>query len=124
MCDEINFGNFFALFVGAVPEFRGLYEENLADYGHILQYAMMADFYPLFLEEYDASLADTSDAARHREVVVRSLTFLENAMGSSDRDVHDLIGLSFLEGFPPEGSCPGLRALMGPRLRLALKVFE
>ncbi len=122
--EAIAYGNFFELLVRAVPEFRPIFQEDIEIYDEVINHVFMGDFYPFVLEEFGAALSGGPDADRHRDVVTRSLGFLEAALAGGDPDIETLISISFLEGFAPEAQVPRLRGLMGPRLRRELTAYE
>ncbi len=121
--DVIDYDGFFPLLLQRVPEFRHTFDEDIALYGSVINHVFMGDLYEFILQSYKKHLSHT-DNEGSLQVVRRALGFLEEAMGSHDERVPNLISVSFLEGLPPEDGIPGFRDFLGQRLTDELSRYE
>jgi hypothetical protein len=65
-----------------------------------------------------------SDRPEHRADAEKILLLLEDAMGSPDEDVQNLVSVSFCENLTGEEPLDAIRAAMGSRLRAELAKYE
>src|SRR4051794_22938067 len=92
---NIEYDNFFEKLVEYVPEFRTEFQEDVRLHGEVINHVFMGDFFAFVMAAFQRS---RSRDRLNDDIVRRSLSFLENAMGSPDPRVRELIGVSFLEG--------------------------
>jgi hypothetical protein len=91
--DRIRSEEVHLVLVDAVPEFRDPLESHLQDNsGEVLPHVLFGDLTRFVLA---ARREDRQD------VVVRALTFLETALAEGDREVKELVAVSFVENIGP-----------------------
>lgn len=108
-----------ARLITEVSALKPLYDENLADYDELLPHVLFGDITRFVMDGFAAR------RGRTREQAERILAVLEDAAGSENADVLNLISVSFLENL--DSAADGyeqLRSSMGPRLREELARYE
>jgi hypothetical protein len=101
----------------ALPAFKPVYDQHLADNHELLPHVLMADLSRLIL----GACRQARQAPPELEPV---LALLERAIDSGDKSLFDLIAGSFIEGVAGEPGLEVLRNHLGPSLLKQLAVYE
>lgn len=106
--------------VKTVPGLRGAYDEHMRfTDGELLPHVCLSELTHV-LEQWTVSGSDQA-----RDEVRRAVAILEEAFGSGNSDVLDLVSLSFIENLDAESAAyPQIRLMMGPGLRGELARYE
>jgi hypothetical protein len=89
--------------LAAIPEFRPQYEEHLRDYGEVLSYVLLDEFYRFIVDLHHRTRRATEDSKQLEQIITRSTEFLERAVDSTDDELVSLM-YSFLQNLDPRGS--------------------
>jgi hypothetical protein len=122
----LDYHTFFPELIKSVPEFAPFYKAELAEeLGELLPHPMMGEVARFCLQLYRQSFEDSKSTGEEaRKVVAKILAFLEQAMGSADERVPELISVSFLENSGGEHRSAEMSELFGPRLREQFREME
>jgi hypothetical protein len=107
---------FIGALVGAHPWLLPILQEHIDDNDGVLPHLLLADVERWAEAQIEANGADDD---RLRAL----LGYLEDAFGSGDAEVDELIAVSFLELLPKGGAGSELRNLVGSRLRDQLRII-
>ncbi len=121
----ITYWDFVDKLLARVPEFRDVYEEQVEDnFGEVLSHLLVRDLLRFTGRMYDKSLQFGAPPLA-RDIVMRVLSFVEDAALSDDEQVGELVEQSFLGGWW-ELSEPSrrIRTLLGPRTYALLQVLD
>jgi hypothetical protein len=100
----------------ALPELKAIYIQHIADYDVVLPH--------VFMGEVTRSVATADNRVTQHDIVVRLLNFLEAELRSGDKEVSELVGVSFVENLIGEQVALSLLLpLMGPNLRREVKAI-
>ena len=117
---QITQDNLAQALLEAVPELRPVYDEHMEDnFGDFLGHIFFGDvtrFAGGLLKKLDGS-----DSVKAKENLTRLVNFCEEAMGSGDDYVQNVISLSFIENIDRE-DFDSIFPLFGPHLRAEWKV--
>ncbi len=121
----ITYWNFVDELLVRVPEFRDVYEEQVEDeFDDVPSHLLVRDLLRFTGRMYDESLQPGASPLA-RDIVMRALSFIEDAALSDDEQVGELVEQSFLGGWW-ELSEPSrhIRILLGPRACALLQVLD
>lgn len=95
----------------------------------LLPHVLMGDFTRFVFDAYRKSMSSTEDAKEWHQVVYGSLELMEQAIGSADPMLQELIAVSFVENLTPSYEEDievyyALRPLLGPKLRAQLMLQD
>ena len=118
---ELTYDRFVPELLAHVPEFKPIYDEHMEDFDELLPTLLLYDFTIFLYDAYRRSMSGENDAHQWREVVNKSLTFMEEALSWGDPDVENIIVVSFVYNLQPEEQdvevFEALKPLFGPQLR-------
>jgi hypothetical protein len=116
----------FSKLLTTVPEFLPQYDEHLQDnFGEVLPTLLMGDFARFLTTAHEKSTSGSPDSVRWKQLVSSSIDLLDQALGSGDERLEQLI-LSFLEDIhPSDPEQASIRAALarGPHFRKALRQY-
>jgi hypothetical protein len=104
--------------VADVPALQPVYNEHVANNDELLTYVFLADVARFVMA------ALTGAKPEHRSDAVRVLGLLEDAIGSDDPDVVNLVAVGFVESLLGEEALPFVRPTLGQRLAAELVAQE
>jgi hypothetical protein len=103
--------------VAEVPALQPLLSEHL-DFNHeLLAHVLFGDVTRFVVSGF-------AEHPERRRDADKILILLEEALGSPDEDVQNLVSVSFCENLLGEEPLEAIRAAMGPRLRAELATYE
>src|SRR5215471_18666018 len=102
--------------VKTIPEFEPVLREHLDFNEELLPHVLFGDLTRWVIGEYRESQGNGQHARNARNLLERTLRFLEERFTDRRDDAaQDLIAVSFLENLHQAGGdYPGLKALLGP----------
>lgn len=103
--------------VAVAPALLPVLGEHLADNRELLPHVFFGDVTRFVVSGF-------SDHSERRADAEKVLALLEEAIGSPDEDVQNLVSVSFCENLLGEKPLEAIRAAMGPRLRAELAKYE
>lgn len=112
-----------------IPELRPVYDEHMKRYDELLGHVFMGDVTRFIVSAYKRSTTDEPDAEQWRQVLDRSLAFMEQALTMGDLYVEDIIQLSFVENLLPSSdddliAYRAIKPMLGPKLREDLQRYR
>ena len=134
--EPLNEQTFIAQMLVEIPELQPVYDEHMRFYrDELLSHLLMWEVTQFIVNAYNRSTTADPDAQHLREVVDRTLAFMEQAITSSDYQVWNLIVVSFLENLLPVEdneiktdpddnevkAYKAIKLLLGPKLREQLE---
>jgi hypothetical protein len=111
--------------LAAVPEFRPWYNEHLRDYGEILPYVLLDDFYRFLVGIYQQLSSGGEKAEQAKQIADRSMKLLDRAVQSTDSETRALV-LSLLHNLDtraPDYQEIKSFLLGGPNLKTAFNQY-
>ncbi len=103
--------------VAAAPGFQEVVREHIEDNDEIIPYVLLADISRAFVRLLRSSRADSAGSDAVPAWVTRVLAIFEDALTES-QDMHDLVGLSFVEAVHTEAvTLDHIPALLPPGLK-------
>ena len=109
--------------VGRFPSLEPLLEEHLTDnFGELLPHIFLGDVVRWVLSLFATARAEGSFASRRelRDI----LEYLEDAFASGNRELQELLSVSFLENLPRPGDDGSeIRTQLGPSLTKELRAI-
>ncbi|HXG59891.1 MAG TPA: hypothetical protein VNO22_00825, partial [Planctomycetota bacterium] len=115
--EDLTYANIEGRLLAMLPEFRAAYGEWLEKYDSGLPHCVFGTLTQFVVEEYRRGATGPGTPFD------RALCFLEEAMGSKDPEVQNLVWVSFLENLDAHAGedFEGIKAKLGPKLRATLK---
>jgi hypothetical protein len=104
--------------IAEVPELKALYDEHVAANDELLTYVFLSDVARFVI----AALSGTEP--EHGSDATRVLGLLEDAIGSDDPDVVNLVAVGFVESLLGDDALDQVRLALGPRLAAELASQE
>jgi hypothetical protein len=126
---QLSYKSFVPQLLLEIPEFTSIYNEHIADYDEVLPHVLMGAFTRFLFDAYKKSKLPDANGEAYKQVVDRSLGFMERAMGKGDLGVQNLISVSFLENLWPSEQVDiavynEIKLLLGPLLRNELRFYD
>src|SRR5690349_18428135 len=126
---NLNYTTFVPTLVATIPEFQPIYVDHLAENGELLPHVLMGEFTRFLMEMVRKWRAAPTDAAGLGQTVERAIALMEDAMGSPDPKLRNLISVSFLENLLPSNeqevqAYSDMKSLLGHQLLQELKLYE
>lgn len=107
--EELNYSSFAAR-LRSLPGFDRVYDEHIAWNDELLPHVLLGDLCRFLSDEVAARGPDS-------EALKETVSLMENAMGSPDPLLQELVAVSFVENMDPnDPSFTTIRALFGPHL--------
>jgi hypothetical protein len=109
-----------------IPEFGGIYKEHLEDnYDEVLHHPLFAELARFAIDMYRSSRELPEESRPDDDVFERIVSFVEDAVESTDERVVELVQLSFLENLHQAGSYyEAIRSQLGPGSSQLLEAVE
>ncbi len=106
-----NVNDFVRLLLKSVPELRPIYIEHLEDYDEILEHVFMGEVTRFATKEF---INNPNSESLHR-----LLSFLDKAYTTVDKNLKELISVSFLENLSGDEKCyEGIFNILSDSLKL------
>jgi hypothetical protein len=116
--NSFTYDSFPAKLRADVSGFDRVYDEHVADYDELLPHVLLGELVRFLSSEVALHGAEAT-------AVRQAMPLLEQAMGSGDERLEELVAVSFLENLDAsDPSFPAIRSLFGPRLQEQLKRYE
>ncbi len=123
---NLYYEDFISQLLKTIPDIDPIYKEHIRqNFNELLPHVFMADYYRFLVSSYKKSISDASDSDHWHQIMVHSTEVLDQALGSDDARLQELI-LSFLENMDPrEDEYKAIRLILeqGPNLRSALSNY-
>lgn len=113
---EMNYSNIEYCLLAAIPEFEASCHDALSKYASGLPHSVFGLLTAFIVQEYQKGSVGPGTPFN------RSMQFLEEAIGSNDAELQNLVWVSFLENLEShaEKDYEGIKAKLGPKLRITL----
>jgi hypothetical protein len=125
---RLTYNSFVPQLLMEIPEFKTIYDEHITDFDEVLPHVLMGAFTRFLVDAYKKSKLPDANGQAYKQVVDRSLSFMERAIGNGDLGVQNLVIVSFLENLRPweQEDLPvyyEIKLLLGPQLRKELNLY-